>query len=455
MEEVKTELRNKGIRPGRQTFNYIEIPSVSSERVGVISDIPGVKMVHYNMPKGIYAFTPTNPFKGNDPLAGEVRISDVEVPPKLVGPDMLLPLRFPHHVYGTPVSERYIIIGTARSRGFLRDVPGGNGKGVTVAVLDTGHSVGPFMKRATLMSDCSTDPQPLDSHGHGSWCTNAAVGPYRPGMFGTCHGVAPEAHAIHIKVLNGLFGFGSSADIIKGMEDAWRNGADVISMSLGGSSCQGGCWQSKPKCPECRTVELLADKGVSVVIAAGNSGDATKEEGGEPWTIGCPGCAPSAITVGSYSITDSVTCYFSSRGPSNKENKGHVTAEEQLKPDVLSPGGGRIFKDTKPDEVLYSLEFGWLQGLYTGVKEVAGNMHGTSQATPQLAGMIALYQETARRKLGRKLSVEEIKSIFKEHNGLPFVPQAEKNKVTTMGNKNTCSGYGLAKLSWLYDYLKR
>jgi len=458
-EEVKASLHKMGIRTRRQMFSYIEIPAVSSKRVPEISDIEGVEMVHYSMPKHIYAFTPTNALFGYDPLAGKVVNSPVEVPRDRIAPDLSLPLRFPQYVYGTPVSEKYIIIGTAKSRTFVRDIPSeAKGKDVTVAVLDTGAWRLPWTGDIALMSDCSTDPQPLDGHSHGSWCTHTATGPAVKGMFGKSEGVAPEASRIHIKVLNGVFGFGSSADIIEGMENAWMGGADVISMSLGGSECQGGCYQDVPACPECKTVKALTEKGVNVVVAAGNAGDATKEEGGKPWTIGCPGCAPDNFCVGSYSITDDITCYFSSRGPSNKSNEGHIRHFRQLKPDILAPGGGRVFKDTEPDEVLYSPEEGWLKGLYTGVKfDIGGCMKGTSQATPHLSGMLAVYQEIARKELGRKLTTSEIKSIFAEHGGgdyaLRFVPEVDE--ITTMNNKNSTSGFGLARLSWLYEWLKK
>ena len=456
-EEVKASIPRLGVRVARQMFDFIEIPAVSSEMVGPISDIPGVKMVHYNMPKHIYAAIPTNPFSYIDPLVGRIENSPVEVPPELIGPDLLLPLRLPHRIYGTPISERYIIIGTERSRTYIRDIPSeATGKGITVAVLDTGHFVGPFMKKATLLSDCSFDPHPFDMHAHGSWCTNTAVGPAVSGMFGRCHGVAPESNAIHIKVLHGAFGFGSEADILKGMEDAWRNGADVISMSLGGSECQGGCAGDEPVCPECKAVKKLAERGVIVVIAAGNSGDKSEGEPAKNWTIGCPGCAPDAITVGSYSITDDITCYFSSRGPSNVSNKGYTILPKTLKPDILAPGGGRINSNTRPDEVLYSPEEGWLQGLYTGVKEIAGCMHGTSQATPHMAGCIALYQQIAEEKLGRRLLVDEIKGIFSSFGAGDYARRyvPGEDEIVEVNGKNSTSGYGLARLSWIYHWLR-
>lgn len=246
-------------------------------------------------------------------------------------------------------------------------------------------------------------------------------------MFGRCEGVAPEANLIHIKVLHGLFGFGNQMDIIKGMELAWMHRAKVISMSLGGDECQGGCYEADGgPCPECKTVKALTDEGVIIVIAAGNSGP-------DEWTIGCPGCSPSAITVGSYGITDDSVVWFSSRGPQNPQNKDKMAiTDETMKPDILAPGGGRKNKEDIPDEVLYSGEYGIMAGMYSGVKEPLGYgcMHGTSQSTPACAGLIACLLEGGLIK-----TPDDFKRICRER-GQPKGPDG---------------GWGVVKLSWFLE----
>lgn len=421
-EQVKAKLAAiTGLSVVRQAFSFIGVMA-PVEAIPLIEAVPGVVMVSYNMPKRIMQFRRFI----TDPLIGRFAIDDVIVPPKLVGPDLFLPFSPLRWFRAAGPMAEVKLIPTAESRRVIRDVDSPlNGKGVTLAVLDTGWAPQPQITRARALSACSTDPTPIDLHGHGSWCTSAAGGARGVGMFGRCEGIAPEADLVHIKVLHGLFGFGDEMSILKGMEMAWQEGAKVISMSLGGDLCQGGCYQDDGgPCPECKMIKALADEGIAVVIAAGNSGP-------DSWTIGCPGCAPGAITVGSVSMTDHPQpAYFSSRGPQNLENEGVMEMNERtMKPDVLAPGGGRALAESAPDEVIYSGEFGVMAGMYTGVKEPLGygSMHGTSQATPAVAGLIACLLEG-----GLISGPEEFKRIC-----------AEKGQA-----KDEESGWGTVKLSW-------
>src|SRR5699024_3624198 len=74
-------------------------------------------------------------------------------------------------------------------------------------------------------------------------------------------------------------------------------------------------------------VEALWDRGITVVVAAGNSGP-------EPSTITSPGISPKVITVGAVDdkrtadISDDTIADFSSRGP----------VGSRTKPDVVAPG---------------------------------------------------------------------------------------------------------------------
>jgi len=427
MDEVKSQLRQiPNVSIGRQAFNFIEIHA-PAEAIPQIEAIPGVVMVHKSMVKKIMPQPLSELFRQfpkmappsltyTDPLEGDVSIDEIECPRDKIGPDLALPigspLRFLQH-HG-PLGE-VEIIPTEKSKGVLLDIPTAyRGRGVTVAVLDTGWAPLVSIYRAKAYSECSTDPHPIDMHGHGTWCTACAGGSRDPSFWdGVCHGMADECDLMHVKVLHGAFGFGMTADILRGIETAVEKGAKVVSMSLGSGTCQGGC----ENCPECRLIDSLSEKGIIFSIAAGNSGP-------DEWTIGCPGCAPKNICVGSVSMTDYPNpAYFSSRGPSNEENKGKTY---EPKPDILAPGGGRKSKDLKPDEVLLSSEEGWLQGLYTGLKDPHGSMHGTSQATPHLAGLAALLVQKGYN------NADEIKSVF-----------ADKGI-----SKTVDSGWGVAKISW-------
>jgi len=384
------------------------------EAIPKIQEILHVVEVPYDVPVRIYTYNPLW-----DPLVGSIKPSEVEF--ELPGPDLLFPLPFlplPRIMLGVPF--RYKFIPTSESKKIILDQPTKlTGKGVKVAVLDTGiELLHPQIKgKAKAYSECFIEPWPLDGCGHGQWCCTCVGGDEFRAIHGVCEGVAPECDLISVKVLS-TFGSGTMFDVIKGMTRAAVEGAKVISMSLGSDECQGGC----DHCPECKTVKRLTKLGHILVIAAGNAGP-------DQWTIGCPGCSPDAVTVGSYSITDDDVAWFSSRGPSNKENRGREITAEWLKPDCIAPGGGRKEKKARPDEMIYSGIFGWIDGMYSSVKHGFEGCHGTSMATPHVSPLIALLVQD-----GKVNTAEDFKRVLRE-KGLP---------------KNEDRGYGLVKLSWWY-----
>lgn len=241
---------------------------------------------------------------------------------------------------------------------------GYKGEGLKIAILDTGID-----KTHPSLDDLddnpsTTDPKviyevsevpdedPTDYYGHGTHCAGIAAG--TGGGTGYV-GVAPQAYLMNVKVLD-MYGWGYDSWIISGIEDAVDNGADVISMSL------GGCATSDDD-PLAQAVNEAVDNGVVVAVAAGNSGwDDT------PFTIDSPGVAAKAITVGASDRSDDLA-YFSSRGP---------TPEYNVKPDVLAPGV----------DITSSVPGGgW------------DSWSGTSMATPHVAGAAALLKQALESKL--------------------------------------------------------
>ncbi|CAL4920714.1 unnamed protein product [Urochloa decumbens] len=125
---------------------------------------------------------------------------------------------------------------------------------------------------------------PRDAHGHGTHTASTAAGAAVPGAsvlgagLGEARGVAPGAHVAAYKVcwFNGCY----SSDILAGMDDAVRDGVDVLSLSLGGfpiplfeDSIAIGSFRATAR-------------GVSVVCAAGNSGPARSSVANEaPWVL--------------------------------------------------------------------------------------------------------------------------------------------------------------------------
>ncbi len=175
---------------------------------------------------------------------------------------------------------------------------GFRGKGVRVAVLDTGidrqHAETTFAGRIVGLQNFTDDPNAYDEQsGHGTWCAGAVGSPQ--------YGGAPECELLIGKVLNNA-GSGYSSRIIRAIEWAVVNGARVISMSLGGNG--------NPDDPMCLAVDAAFQKGAIVPCAAGNSGCATYTADTHH-----PGCARHATCVAAVGL-DGTIAGFSSCGNS-------------------------------------------------------------------------------------------------------------------------------------------
>jgi subtilisin family serine protease len=234
-----------------------------------------------------------------------------------------------------------------------------DGTGVKVAVLDTG--VDPthpdLAGRIAEKRDFSgAGEDAVDHHGHGTHVASTVAGS-GAGSNGTRKGVAPGAQLLIGKVLDDG-GSGSESGIIAGMEWAANSGAKVVSMSLGGSSTDGTDPMSAA------VDELSAATGALFVVAAGN-------EGGD-YTVGTPGVARAALTVGAVDRDDHLAD-FSSRGPR--------WGDEGLKPEITAPGVGIVAARAAGTSM-----GGVVDELYTSAS-------GTSMATPHVAGAAAIIAQ--------------------------------------------------------------
>ncbi|WP_426363720.1 S8 family serine peptidase [Streptomyces sp. E-08] len=230
------------------------------------------------------------------------------------------------------------------------------GKGVKVAVLDTGADLGhpDLAGRISETKSFIEGQEVADRGGHGTHVTST-VGGSGAASDGKEKGVAPGATLAVGKVLSDQ-GSGTESQIIAGMEWAAKDiDAKIVSMSLGSSEPSDG---TDPMAQAVNT--LSAETGALFVIAAGNSG--------YPGSIGSPGAADSALTVGAVDSADRAA-YFTSQGPRY--------GDQALKPDVSAPGVDILAARSQ-------LVAG--SGLYT-------TMSGTSMATPHVAGVAALLAE--------------------------------------------------------------
>ncbi|MHC9542155.1 MAG: S8 family peptidase [Vulcanimicrobiota bacterium] len=266
---------------------------------------------------------------------------------------------------------------------------GFTGKGVTIAVIDTGIHPHPDLKdKIIAFKDfCNGKKDAYDDQGHGTHVSGDAAGTGAASE-GKYKGTAPDAKLVGIKVLS-KDGSGRFSDIIKGVQWATENrekyNIKVINMSLGGSS-----FQSYKDDPICQAVEKAMDMGIVPVIAAGNSGPKAS-------TVGSPGMDPEVITVGALDTkrtidpADDEIAKFSSRGP---------TIDGLIKPDILSPGV-MITAANSPGSMLDQMP----QIPHVGTDYIT--ISGTSMATPVLAGIVADIVQARP-----DLSPREIKEIF-------------------------------------------
>jgi serine protease AprX len=188
----------------------------------------------------------------------------------------------------------------------LLGLPGVNGKGVGIAVIDSGIATfHESLRRRVVLSldfangaalpmrpDGSVKGQ--DPYGHGTHVAGIVAGDVTTAA-GRFAGVAPGAHLVNLRVLDST-GRGTTSNVIAAIEWAVANrkayGIRVINLSVGKPVLES--WVDDPLV---QAVEAASRAGIVVVASAGNMGtlpDGTRVRDG----ITSPGNAPSAITVG-------------------------------------------------------------------------------------------------------------------------------------------------------------
>ena len=166
------------------------------------------------------------------------------------------------------------------------DIPridGIDGSGIKIAIIDTGVDFnhpdllgwGPDGKVIGGYNFIHENQLPLDTNGHGTQVAGVIAAD------GQIVGIAPKAKILAYKVSEN--GEGVSSDlIIKAIEKAIEDEADIINISLGVN-------KTNPKID--RAVNLALEKEIFIITAAGNDGPELK-------TIGSPGRNSGSVTVG-------------------------------------------------------------------------------------------------------------------------------------------------------------
>lgn len=213
------------------------------------------------------------------------------------------------------------------------------GKGIDIAVLDSGIAPHSDLTISGGVSTVDYTSSYTDDNGHGTHV--AGVIASKDDGNGT-RGVSPGANLYSVKVLDKK-GAGKLTDIIEGIDWAIRKNVDIINMSLGTTSDSEALRQ---------VIDKANKQGVLVVASAGNSGNSA----GTDNSMAYPARYDSVISVGA-TDTNNRRANFSSTG---------------VYLDVMAPGKG--------------ITSTYLNNTY-------GTGDGTSQAAPYVSGMLALLKE--------------------------------------------------------------
>jgi serine protease len=222
------------------------------------------------------------------------------------------------------------------------------GKGITVAIIDTGVSKVPDLAQTEFVAGydfVNNKVNADDDNGHGTHVAGT-VAQSTNNNYGVA-GVAYEAKIMPLKVL-AASGGGTISDIAEAIRFAADNKADVINMSLGG----GGESQIMKD-----AIEYAYNKGVVIVAAAGNEN------------------RDSASYPARYARVISVAAIDAQGEKAEFSNYGAGI-------DISAPGGGngsKIWQETIDPS--------------TNTPVIVG-FQGTSMAAPHVAGVVALIKST-------------------------------------------------------------
>jgi len=249
-----------------------------------------------------------------------------------------------------------------------------SGKGIRVAVLDTGMDLKhpDFAGRAIASRSFITGQSVQDGHGHGTHCIGTACGPRKPPLPPPYplpvprYGVAHEADICVGKVLSNQ-GSGGDAGILTGINWAVRKKCQVVSMSLGAPVPVGA--------PPSFIYEMVSRRalklGTLIIAAAGNDSNRNRLGHRPPpfyiKPVSRPANCPSIMAVASLD-EDLGVSFFSNGG--------------------INPNGGEV-NIAAPGRNVFS---SW--PMSTRYRKISG----TSMATPHVAGIAALYCQKSNAK---------------------------------------------------------
>ena len=276
------------------------------------------------------------------------------------------------------------------------------GRGIGVAVIDSG--IATFHDDLTIGSGTTLYPYgnqrvakfvdfvhgqtlPYDDNGHGSHVAGTIAGNGYDSRFlgGKKSGIAPDASIVSLKALD-QNGQGTIGNIIAALNWVAANATTykirVVNLSVG-APIHESYWTD----PLTLAAKALTDRGIVVVVAAGNMG---KNAAGatQYGAITAPGNAPWVLTVGASSTEgtltrrDDVMGGYSSRGP--------TFIDWSAKPDLVAPGTGTVSLAVPGSTFYYTKAQYLLNGSFPMSTKPYLALSGTSMAAPVVSGTVAL-----------------------------------------------------------------
>lgn len=242
---------------------------------------------------------------------------------------------------------------------------GYTGKGIKVGVIDTGidytHPVlidafkggydfvdnddDPYETTPLDWENDPSNPPEVNDRGSTYWTDHGThvagtIGARDAGEYGVV-GIAPEAEIYAYRVL-GPYGSGYSSWVLGGIDRSVEDGMDVINLSLGSA-------RNDPDYVTSVALNNAALAGVTPVVASGNSGP-------DRWTLGSPGAAAFAITVGnSTGPSDEIaaTSHFFTPVEAPGESTVNKMDTEDLQANTAQPANTEVQPD--PDDAAASI----------------------------------------------------------------------------------------------------
>jgi len=263
--------------------------------------------------------------------------------------------------------------------------PSPDGAGVTVAVVDTGVAeVGDLAGRVVGHINTS-DGLAGDGYGHGTFMAGliAGSGAASAGRFA---GVAAGAQILDVQVAD-ADGSTSLSNVLRGLEAvAADSSVSVVNLSL--SAPTHLPWHVDPLT---RALDALWDRGVTVVVPAGNDGPSSR-------SVTSPGTDPNLLTVGAVDEggtaerADDSTPAWTSRGPAPMN---------VAKPDLAAPGASVVSLRAAGSAVDTASPHARVESAY-----FRGS--GTSMASAVTAGAAAVLLSARPH-----LSPDDVKNLFR------------------------------------------